>query len=454
MNELFDRYCLFDRVAQDGTHHRTTTRHVRVEPGVHAEVPALVRSVCPEGPVAIVLDANTRAVAGDDVIRAAQRAELPHEIIELKENEGEEVIVCTDARIAEVETLLREGSFAHAIAVGAGTINDVVKMASFKAGCGYTTVGTAPSMNGYTSSIAAILSSGVKTTQPCHAPLIALADPRVMAEAPYRMIASGLGDLYSKPVSNADWRLSHRLLGTWHSDLVMEIVESGAALLDGVAPRLPARDEDAVARLTGAIMISGLAMQAAGTSGPASGGEHLISHFVDMEAYAFGAPHDFHGCQVAVGTVTTSKLYERVLGLDPATIDPDAAADRHIEWDAYEPVLRERFGKLSEAVIGHARKMYPTASDVRTRLARLKREWHDVAADVSVTLRTSEDLAEELRSAHVPTLFPEIGVVEERARRAVLHCKDIRARYTILHLAHELGVLPDFVDETVPTHFG
>lgn len=453
MNDLFARYCLFDRVAADGTHHTTSTRHVRVAPGIHAEIPTLVRSVCPEGTVAIVMDANTRAVAGDEIIAAAQGADLPFEILELSERDDEKVIVCTDARIHDVERAFRDGGFAHAIAVGAGTINDVVKMASFRAGIGYTTVGTAPSMNGYTSSIAAILSDGVKTTQPCHAPLVAVADPRVMAEAPYRMIASGLGDLYSKPVSNADWRLSHRLLGTWHSDLVMEIVEAGATLLEGVAPRLPQRDVDAVGRLTGAIMISGLAMQAAGTSGPASGGEHLISHFVDMEAYAFGKPHDFHGCQVAVGTVTTSRLYERIFALDPQGIDPDAAADRHVEWDDFEPVLRERFGTLADAVIGHAKKMYPSAADVRQRVAALKEGWDDIVADVSTTLRTSDDLAAELRSAEVPTRFPEIGVVEERALRALRHCKDIRARYTILHLAHELGELEPFADSYVSTHF-
>ena len=91
-------------------------------------------------------------------------------------------------------------------------------------------------MNGYTSSIAAILSAGVKTTQPCTPPVAVYADPRTMAAAPARMIASGIGDLYSKPVSNADWRLSHRLLGTPHSAIVMEIVEAGSTLLEGVAP--------------------------------------------------------------------------------------------------------------------------------------------------------------------------------------------------------------------------
>ena len=92
-----------------------------------------------------------------------------------------------------------------------------------------------------------------------------------MRNAPYRMIASGIGDLYSKPVSNADWRLSYRLNDSFFSPIVMEIVDAGNTLLEGVAPRLPDRNFETVANLTGAVMLSGLGMQAAGSSGPASG---------------------------------------------------------------------------------------------------------------------------------------------------------------------------------------
>lgn len=444
MHELIDRYCAFHRVAPDGREYSTRTRLVRVERGVHERVPELLAPFVGRGPIAVVYDENTRRVAGDAVADALRAAGVELRTFEIRPGDGDEHVVCDDRKIDEVTARLRAGDFVHALAVGAGTMNDVTKMAAFRVGLDYSVVGTAPSMNGYTSAIAAILSDGVKTTQPCHAPIAALADPEVMAAAPYRMIASGLGDLYSKPVSNADWRLSHRLLGTFHSPIVMEIVDAAAEILDGVAPHLPARDVDAVGRLTGAIMLSGLAMQAAGTSGPASGGEHLISHYIDMTAIAFDQPHDFHGCQVAVGTCVTSALYERVRGLDPATIDVEARVAAHPEWGEYEPVIRQRFGVLDDAVLAHASQMYPTRDEVRERLSRVVGEWDDLMADVGVTLRPPDALRAELESADCPTRFEQIGVDPDRAYRAIAWSKDIRARYTILHLASELGLLEDF----------
>jgi glycerol-1-phosphate dehydrogenase [NAD(P)+] len=453
MNELFDAYTRFHRVANDGTVHTTSTASVVVQEDAHSQLATLLKREGISGPIAVVFDATTFRIAGEEVVAKLRDARFETQHFMLVERDGESALVCDDERIAELTDRLERSTCTHTVSVGAGTINDVAKMASFQCGQPYSTVATAPSMNGYTSSIAAILSNGVKTTQPCHAPLIAVARPSVMAAAPERMIASGLGDLYSKPVSNADWRLSHRLLGTFHSDIVMEIVEAGSALLDGVAPRLAARDPEAVAQLTGAIMLSGLAMQAAGTSGPASGGEHLVSHFIDMTSIAFGESHDFHGCQVAVGTVATSALYAEVSKLDPTTIDVDALVARYPDWDDYEPVLRERFGKLADAVIPFARKSAPAKHALRERLQTLVENWHDIMSDVGQTLRPTHELEAELSAAKCPTTFAAIDVTHDRALRALTHSKDIRARYTILHLAFELGLLDDFAERYCKEQF-
>ena len=268
------------------------------------------------------------------------------------------------------------------------------------------------------------------------------------------MIASGIGDLYSKPVSNADWRLAHRLLDQPHSSIVMEIVEAGSALLDGVAERLPARDLDAVAKLAGALMLSGLAMQAAGNSGPASGGEHLISHYLDMTSVAFGESHDFHGCQVAVGTIVTSRLYEYLAAQDPAGFDIEARVAALPSWEEKSAAIDRDFGPLAPAVREHARKIHPTPEALRARLTRLRDNWDSIIADVSTTLRPSSELEAELISAQCPTRFPEIGVARERARRAVVLSRDIRARFTILHLAADLGLLEPFADLEMARAFG
>jgi glycerol-1-phosphate dehydrogenase [NAD(P)+] len=262
-----------------------------------------------------------------------------------------------------------------------------------------------------------------------------------MQKAPYRMIASGIGDLYSKPVSNADWRLGAELTGSFYSPIVMEIVDAGNSLLQGIPERLPQRDADAVGRLTGAVMLSGIGMQAAGSSGPASGGEHLVSHYLDMTAEAAGEAHDFHGCQVAVGTMVTASLYERLLALDPRSIDVEAAVSRLPSWEDYQAIVQTRFGSLVPAVLPHARESHPRPDQLRARLTHLVERWDDISVKVGTTLRPADEMAAELTRAACPVHFDAIGVGPEKARMAVVHARDIRGRYTILHLLWDLGLL-------------
>ena len=454
MQELIDRYCRFDRTGADGVRYQTITAVALVENGLLHKIPAAIVPFVRTGPIAIVCDVITRAIAADALDALLKQAGFETVLFELAPSPGEELPNCDDATIDRVAALLATADFGFAIAVGAGTLNDLVKMAAHRRSIPYACVATAPSMNGFTSSIAAILSDGVKTTQPCTPPIAVFADPVILAAAPYRMIASGIGDLYSKPVSNADWRLAHRLLDQPHSSIVMEIVEAGSALLDGVAERLPARDLDAVAKLAGALMLSGLAMQAAGNSGPASGGEHLISHYIDMTSVAFGESHDFHGCQVAVGTIVTSRLYEYLAAQDPAGFDIEARVAALPSWEEKSAAIDRDFGPLAPAVREHARKIHPTPEALRARLTRLRDNWDSIIADVSTTLRPSSELEAELISAQCPTRFPEIGVARERARRAVVLSRDIRARFTILHLAADLGLLEPFADLEMARAFG
>jgi glycerol-1-phosphate dehydrogenase [NAD(P)+] len=442
MQDLFDMYTGLERVGPDGTVYRTTTQRVVVERGIGARLHEVFSGlVDASGTIAVIGDENTFAAAGSEALESLGRFGAPVRVIELAPRAGHEIPVCDDETLDAVGAALADAGASTVVTVGSGTISDLGKMTAHRLGIPDLAVGTAPSNNGYTSAIAAILSKGVKTTQPCRPALAVVADPQVMAAAPYRMIASGIGDLYSKPVSNADWRLSYRLNDSFFSEIVMEIVDAGNALLEGVAPRLPERDEDAVARLTGAIMLSGLGMQAAGSSGPASGGEHLVSHYLDMTEDIDGEPHDLHGVQVAVGTLFTATMYERLRALDPAGIDIAARVAALPAWSDYREVLRGRFGVLADSVLEHAEKGFPSGDELRARLERLVAGWDEIMAWVGETLRPPADLAAELISARCPVRFDEIGVSEARAVRTVQHCKDIRNRYTVLHLLWELGLL-------------
>ena len=215
-------------------HDKLDTRAVLIGPGaLDAPGVAAIATYLGAGPWLVAVDAHTWEAAGARLTGAIDAAGHAWERYDVPDGHDSPHPMCDDASVEAFEAALARGTYTGAIAVGSGTINDVVKLAAHRAGVPVACAGTAPSMNGYTSKIAAVLSDGVKTTVPCTAPRVVLADLDVMCDAPPRMIASGLGDLISKPVSNADWQLSASLNDTFHSAEAMEIIERGAAMLEG-----------------------------------------------------------------------------------------------------------------------------------------------------------------------------------------------------------------------------
>jgi glycerol dehydrogenase-like iron-containing ADH family enzyme len=131
MQDIIDRYCSFHRTDADGREYATRTRRVRIEPGIHHRAADILEDLIGDGPLAIVFDENTRRVAGDDVLSSLRGA--GHDVSEflISPQEAGEAVVCDDGKIEEIATLLGSRPFTHAIAVGAGTMNDLVKMAAF-----------------------------------------------------------------------------------------------------------------------------------------------------------------------------------------------------------------------------------------------------------------------------------------------------------------------------------
>ncbi|MCG3181865.1 MAG: Glycerol-1-phosphate dehydrogenase [NAD(P)+] [Phycisphaerae bacterium] len=441
-NEILARYA--DRLA---------TRRVVCEPGLTTRMPALLADFLPKGRWLLVADANTWAAQGEALSVALSAAGAASSRLVLQDGAGAEPLVCDTALVAQVAKGLSAERASAVVAVGSGTICDTVKLAAGAAGLPSAAVATAPSMNGYPSVIAAVLRDGIKRTDPAPPPVVVLADLDVLCAAPARMIAAGLADLLAKPVSTADWTLANELLGDAISPDGLAVVEASAGLAEGIAPRLPAREPAVVAALFESLFVSGLAMAVSGKSSPASGGEHLISHYLDMTALAGGARaggHDLHGLQVGVATLVTAEFYRRLLAWDPATLDVAARVTSRRPWAEVEAGLSAHFGPtLGPVVIGEARKLYAEGDALADRLKRLVDRWPVLRPRLAERLVEVESLEAELKQAGAATQFSQIGVGRERALAAVTHAHHVRARYTVLHLLADLGVLEDWARDAV-----
>jgi glycerol-1-phosphate dehydrogenase [NAD(P)+] len=190
-------------------------------------------------------------------------------------------------------------------------------------------------------------------------------------------------------------------------------------------------------------------MVVAGSSSPASGGEHLLSHYWDMTAHWHGRQGHLHGAQVGVATLITATLYEKLQRLDPASIDLAALRRRYADWSALEPALRRLHGPLGDAVVLEAHKKYMPLVQKEQEWEFIVQHWQSIWEQLGTILTPAARIREILLQAGAPTRASELGICRAEVRTALLHARDIRGRYTVLDFAHDLGVLDEMCDEVL-----
>jgi len=374
--------------------------------------------------LAVVSDPATRAVLGTRVERALSRlCTLVPVVLEPQPH----------ADLATVATLRRACSAADAlVAVGSGTINDVCKFAAAKDGKPYVVFATAPSMNGYTSMNAAITVHGHKKTLPAATPLAVFMDLAILAAAPARMIRAGLGDSLCRPTAQADWLLSRHLFGTPYRSAPFDMLAEDEAILLDAPEALMTGDLDAMRALARTLVLSGLGMTICGGSYPASQGEHLISHCIDMFAPADRGNH-FHGEQVAVATLTMARIQEEVLTAGPPRLQPSGITST---------VLKDRLGPdVGESCWGEFEPKRLSVETAPPLTQRLASAWNDLAGDIRGVSISASRLESIMKRAGGPTVPADIGVAPDFYAAAVRNARFLRDRYTFLDLADDSGHL-------------
>lgn len=321
------------------------------------------------------------------------------------------------------------------VAVGSGVVNDIARYASFLAELPYISVATAPSMDGYASSIAALQFEGVKVTKPAHAPEAIFAALDVLAAAPWPLIQSGFGDLACKATSLLDWKLASRLYGEHWCGACHDMVREPLVHAVGRARDLRARDPEALRGLFIGLINSGVAMALIGHSRPASGSEHHCSHYWDYLAYTGEREHAPHGLQVGYAAHFTMALYRQLPTLD--TLRTPAVPQLDGKWEAD---VRRRWGDGADDIVREQRAKRAWMLERRDRSA-----W-DAAALAELQSALRADLARlpaadrALEEIGIPGTFGYLGVTEPMLRRTFAHANEIRARYTVFDFYEGQGV--------------
>ena len=191
------------------------------------------------------------------------------------------------------------------VAVGGGMAIDYAKYAGFLARKPVIAVPTALSNDGFSSPGASLKINGRRTSCPASIPFGVVLDTAVIAKSPPRFTFSGVGDLLSKYSAVHDWKLAYWETGEQVNDFAVLIaLQSVENFVNH--PNKSIGDLDFIKLMAGALVMSGVAMEVSGSSRPASGSEHLISH-----AYDKVAPRpSMHGLQVGLASIATMWLQE------------------------------------------------------------------------------------------------------------------------------------------------
>lgn len=182
------------------------------------------------------------------------------------------------------------------------------------------------------------------------------------------------------------------------------------------------------------LVLSGFGMTLCDGSYPASQGEHLISHYVEMMGMP-GAPPSFHGEQIGVAALAMARLQRHVLASDA----PPPLGPSRLSLEALTSHFGLALGASCWSDVQAKCFAPPRADELRARLAA---RWPAMREELAAVARPPELLAAVLARAGAPTHPSELGWALEDFAVAVRHAREIRNRYTFLDLAADSGIDP------------
>ena len=374
---------------------------------------------------AVVSDQDTHRVLGARVERALRGRFAVHSVVLPARPHPDGATI--DAIVAAV------GHPDAIIAVGSGTLNDLCKMAALRLGVPQLTFATAPSMNGYTSVSASIIeASGLKRSVRAAAPVGVFFDLRVIAAAPVRMIRAGLGDSACRSTAQADWLLAHLVLGQPYREVPFALLARDEAQLFADPAALVRGDLAAMRALVRTLVASGFGMTLANGSFPASQGEHMLAHYVELVEPDVAAT-TLHGEQTGVTAVMMAELQRELFARDR----PPVLAPTRLSREA----VLAHFGAGGSATCAGPNFLPKVIDAARADelTARLAREWDAIRARIAAASVGVDALRGALHAAGGMTVPSELGWSGALVGDAWQFARATRNRYTALDLAHDLA---------------
>ncbi len=404
-----------------GRKHSFDVKRVEIASGVTSKAGEILESESFGKRLLMVADANTYSASN------GLEASLERSGFSVKKLIYPDLRVASEEGIAEVLALSND--IDAIISVGTGSLNDICRVASFRAKKKFCIFATAPSMDGFASNSAPIISGKFKESLFVAPPSVIIADTRILANAPIELKASGFGDMIAKINADFEWRLSNILTGEHYCERISSLSVGAAKKVISLADRVCEKSEETAGAIMEALVISGLAMALENTSRPASGAEHILSHYWECYKLARDIPQEFHGKKVGVATLLMIEIFRNAVDrYESVTECPE-----NPDWDD----IYSKFPKETAKDI--ERLNFPSVTD-KIVPGSIEKNWQKIRELAYEILPTKQELIRTMKAAGAPTEIEDIGISRDLLYEGLKYHPYMRHRITFTRILPLIGI--------------
>ena len=309
---------------------------------------------------------------------------------------------------------LVKNNYSALVACDSGSVHDITRYVCHAVKKTFVSFPTAPSVDGFVSGIAAMTIRGRKISYPSTPPVALFADADIYGTAPPELTASGIGDIVGKYVSLFDWRFTSLItdetveedIYSLEQDALEKVMNSNSS------------ETNFIELVMDCLVKSGVAIQLKGSSRPASGAEHHLSHLWEMNCIN-KETNALHGEKVGVSALLVLKKYKscRKPVFIPKSLDPN--------------FLRPVYGSLTEGII---------EENTPDPLSEISQEKLNAASDkirqLIDELPQPEKIKNFLLSVRAKTTLGELGLPDtsDFAEMSLKYAPYVRRRLTMLKI--------------------
>ena len=176
-----------------------------------------------------------------------------------------------------------------------------------------------------------------------------------------------------------------------------------------------------------ALVVIGILMSFAGSSRPASGSEHHLSHFFEITGIINNTEYFPHGIDVAFSTVVTAQIREKILkNKFPRKIFRTTREE-------YEQNIKSVYKQVADGCIELQDKVGNYATDRASLYLQKEGEIRKILQEMPTAQEIMNMLA--LVKLDINAFYALYG--SEKINEAITYAKDLKDRYTVLWINYD-----------------